>query len=361
MANIRELHGNIFDSMCKVIVNPVNCQGVMGKGLALQFKKRYPDMYQSYKKNCQKGLFKPGLLQLWTHSTPWILNFPTKVHWKNRTKLEYIEAGLQKFAATYKVKEIDSIAFPALGVGLGGLRWKKVRTVMYKYLEKLDNIDIEIYYDPFLQHRLQFLYYAFMIDNLESILKHGILSRNTVEKLKINFSSFANEAVLSHRFKKGVTLSRGQQVGICDLVPCYFVYATPTVKAVIRDSSEWHVLDKLCFALIDPKIVFTEGISFAFSDGNAASHETLFYTELDDLTKLPWEVIKGSIRKVSKYPDGMRKRNSEFLLYPQISIDKILEFNVNNDRNKIYVEKTLEKHNITSIQVKVNYNLEIAF
>ena len=143
---VQILKGNIFNTQCKVLVNTVNCVGVMGKGMAFECKQRYPDMYTHYKKSCDDGSLEPGRLQLWTKSKPWILNFPTKQDWKHPSKIEYIESGLKKFKNTYFKKAITSIAFPLLGTSLGGLSEKEVLDVMKEYLEPLTKtIDIEIY------------------------------------------------------------------------------------------------------------------------------------------------------------------------------------------------------------------------
>jgi len=121
----------------------------MGKGIALQYKKRFPDMYKSYVQLCERNELQPGKLFLWTKSKPWILNFPTKYHWKYPSKIEYIEKGLIKFTNTYQNKGITSIAFPQLGTNAGGLDWSEVRTLMHQYLSPLKSIEIEIYiYDP---------------------------------------------------------------------------------------------------------------------------------------------------------------------------------------------------------------------
>ena len=149
MATIREFQGNLFDTSCQTVVNTVNCVGVMGKGIALHFRFRYPQMFESYVRCCDKGELRPGRLQLWTKSHPWILNFPTKLHWKHPSKLEYIEEGLAKFADTYQQRKITSIAFPQLGTSCGGLAWDDVRKLMVDALEPLPNLEVEIYqYNP---------------------------------------------------------------------------------------------------------------------------------------------------------------------------------------------------------------------
>lgn len=147
---IINISGNIFNSKAQTIVNTVNCVGVMGKGIALVYKLRYPEMYKQYKSYCKKRLLKPGILWLYNKevNAPWVLNFPTKDHWKYPSKYEWLEMGLQKFLDTYEEKGITSIAFPLLGTHNGGLEIQEVKSLMDKYLGKCA-IEIEIYdYDP---------------------------------------------------------------------------------------------------------------------------------------------------------------------------------------------------------------------
>lgn len=137
MIMITYLKGDIFSSPAQVLVNTVNTVGVMGKGVALEFKKRYPEMFKSYERVCNDKQLEIGKLLLWKGPDKWVLMFPTKQHWRNPSKLEYIEAGLQKFADTYMEKGITSAAFPRLGCGNGGLDWEKVRPLMERYLKPL--------------------------------------------------------------------------------------------------------------------------------------------------------------------------------------------------------------------------------
>ena len=147
---IKYIHGNIFNSKCQTVVNTVNCVGVMGKGIAQVYKLRYPLMFQQYKEHCKNKLIKPGVLWLYNKqdNAPWILNFPTKFHWKYPSKIEWVVSGLEKFVETYEKKGITSIAFPLLGTHNGGLDIQEVKSLMDKHLVKC-SIDIEIYdYDP---------------------------------------------------------------------------------------------------------------------------------------------------------------------------------------------------------------------
>lgn len=145
---ITYLKGDIFRSPAQVLVNTVNTVGVMGKGVALEFKKQYPDMFTAYERVCNEKLLDIGTLMLWKGPDKWILLFPTKKHWRNPSKIEYIEAGLKKFVDTYLEKGITSIAFPRLGCGNGGLKWAEVQPLMEQYLKKLP-IPVFIYTDTY--------------------------------------------------------------------------------------------------------------------------------------------------------------------------------------------------------------------
>lgn len=143
---------NIFKSPARVLVNTVNTVGVMGKGIAKDFKRIYPEMFKEYQILCEKNEFEIGRLWLYKTKNKWVLNFPTKKHWRSPSKVEYIEKGLQKFVATYAENGITSISFPMLGCGNGELSWEKdVRPLMEHYLKNL-RIDVYIHLyqkDPF--------------------------------------------------------------------------------------------------------------------------------------------------------------------------------------------------------------------
>jgi O-acetyl-ADP-ribose deacetylase (regulator of RNase III) len=136
---------NIFESSANVLVNTVNTVGVMGKGLAKEFKRIYPDMFKIYQKFCEEGALTTGKLQLYKTTNKWIINFPTKANWRSPSKLEYVEQGLQKFVENYERLGIKSISFPMLGCGNGGLSWEdEVKPLMEKYLDTLP-IDVFIH------------------------------------------------------------------------------------------------------------------------------------------------------------------------------------------------------------------------
>jgi len=138
--------GDIFQSPAQVLVNTVNTVGVMGKGIALDFKRLFPEMFEQYRQLCEEGKLRIGILWLYKTPNKWVLNFPTKRHWREPSRVEYIEAGLSKFAASYSQMGIHSIAFPPLGCGNGQLDFKtQVQPLMEKYLR---NLPIEVFIYP---------------------------------------------------------------------------------------------------------------------------------------------------------------------------------------------------------------------
>lgn len=148
MSNITIVTGNIFNSSCQTVVNTVNCVGIMGAGIALECRLRYPNMYAQYVNLCNDGALDVGKLWLYKGNDRWILNFPTKKHWKFPSKEVYLRQGLEKFVQSYHEKKIESIAFPLLGAQHGGLDPEQSLGLMQHYLGRCE-IPIEIYkYDP---------------------------------------------------------------------------------------------------------------------------------------------------------------------------------------------------------------------
>ncbi len=137
--------GDIFKSPAQVLTNTVNCVGVMGKGVALEFKNRYPKMFGDYKSKCDLGEVKPGQPYLWEDDSAQVLNFPTKRHWRDGSLLQDIEDGLKHLASSYEKLGIQSIAMPALGCGLGGLKWSEVQPLIVKYLGNIPDLDVYVY------------------------------------------------------------------------------------------------------------------------------------------------------------------------------------------------------------------------
>lgn len=146
---ITEATGNLLAADAEALVNTVNTEGVMGKGIALQFKKAYPAMYQAYRSAAKAGEIRLGSVQVWPtgqmSGTKYIINFPTKGHWKSSSKLQDIEAGLLDLVAVVKERGIASIAVPPLGCGNGGLDWVDVEPRIVKAFESVPDVAVLLF------------------------------------------------------------------------------------------------------------------------------------------------------------------------------------------------------------------------
>ncbi len=139
------LVGDMFQSKAQTLINTVNCVGVMGKGIALEFKKHFPDMFKDYVRRCERHEVKPGVPYLYKSLfPPQIINFPTKDHWKSISRIEDVEHGLKVLLAKYKEWGVTSLAIPPLGCGNGQLEWKTVGPLIYKYAKQM-TIPVEMY------------------------------------------------------------------------------------------------------------------------------------------------------------------------------------------------------------------------
>lgn len=195
---LKYVKGDIFNSPAQVLVNTVNTVGVMGKGIALSFKKKYPEMFTTYRKACDKHQLIIGKLMLWYGPDHWILNFPTKEHWRNPSKMEYIEKGLMAFQRKYADYNITSIAFPKLGCGNGELDWKQVKPLMERYLKELP-IDVYIYLspgiDPVPEHKVPKAMDAWLKEHAKDMSFTGVKDEIVINSsiVPINFS-YKNES-----------------------------------------------------------------------------------------------------------------------------------------------------------------------
>lgn len=150
---IEFITGNIFESGADCLVNTVNCDGYMGKGIAYQFKMRFPQNNLDYVKACKSGALRIGTIHYYNEDGTWIVNFPTKDKWRANSKLEYVEKGLDQlvnFIIEYRPK---IIAIPPLGCGNGGLDWNIVRKIIVDKLRGLENEHTFLIYEPSISYK----------------------------------------------------------------------------------------------------------------------------------------------------------------------------------------------------------------
>ena len=146
---IRYTVGNILDAEAEALVNTVNCVGIMGRGIALQFKNAFPGNFKAYVAACQRKSVEPGRMFVFDTGEltlpRYIVNFPTKRHWRGKSRMEDIESGLAALVEQVRVLGIRSIAVPPLGSGLGGLDWADVRPRIERAMSDLPGVDVQVF------------------------------------------------------------------------------------------------------------------------------------------------------------------------------------------------------------------------
>jgi O-acetyl-ADP-ribose deacetylase (regulator of RNase III) len=146
---IKFIIGNIFEAKTQAIVNPVNCKGVMGKGIAITIKIKYPDVFNAYEDDCDRGLYKPGGVRIYRQTSKdklpmYVVCFATKDHWNEPSNLDWIKVGLSNLAEVIHFNGIKSISLPKLGCGNGKLEWKDVKSLIQEALSDID-CDVVVY------------------------------------------------------------------------------------------------------------------------------------------------------------------------------------------------------------------------
>jgi O-acetyl-ADP-ribose deacetylase (regulator of RNase III) len=142
-------HGDILQADVEALVNTVNCVGIMGRGIALQFRKAFPDNFKVYEAACEREAVRPG--QMLVYETRrltgprYIINFPTKQHWKGKSRMEFIDTGLSALVEEIRKRDIRSVAVPPLGCGLGGLSWNEVRPRIINAMNALPDVHVLLY------------------------------------------------------------------------------------------------------------------------------------------------------------------------------------------------------------------------
>ena len=146
---MKYITGNLLESKAQALVNAVNTVGVMGKGIALQFKKRFPLNFKLYAAACKKGEVEIGKMFVVQESDlqgdKVIINFPTKTEWAKKSDYEYVEEGLKDLVRVIEAYQIESIAIPALGCGHGGLNWARVKARLEQHLGNLQHVQVEVF------------------------------------------------------------------------------------------------------------------------------------------------------------------------------------------------------------------------
>lgn len=209
---IKYTTGNILDSKTKAVVNTVNCEGFMGKGIAYQFKLRYPENNEEYIKLCRNNQFNIGDIFMYEEDGKIIMNFPTKDKWRKKSEYEFIEKGLISLKKLLLKNSVESISIPPLGCGNGGLKWIKVKKMIENELQDLSSdIDILIY-EPVFNNNLNYKNKVKKAPSLSSshlLLMKFKMSLNKFNKIRLQKSAFLNNIISGQNYFK----FKGQNFG----------------------------------------------------------------------------------------------------------------------------------------------------
>lgn len=217
---ISYIKGNLFTSNAKILVNTVNTVGVMGKGIAADFKRIYPKMFEEYKHLCDTKKLDIGEFFLYKTQNKWVLNFPTKKHWKSPSKLEYIEEGLKALISQANELQLNDIAMPKLGCGNGGLDWEtQVKPLVEKYLKK-SPINVSIYdfdkdiipehlttkdIEKWLKSKPKSIDFLIFFEDLKAILKSSLLYKEVIlnsERYNITYNEIDEYFIFKSKIKE---------------------------------------------------------------------------------------------------------------------------------------------------------------
>lgn len=180
---IKCTESTVFNTGADCIVNTINCVGVMGRGIALEFALRYPKLEEQYIEGCHKKVIHTGRVYFYEIDGQKIINFPTKFHFKYPSQIEWIEQGLDYFVHNYKNWHIKSVAFPLLGASNGGLDPEEIEQLMKKYLSSLD-IDVYICYSKLVEGKELEMIDAFKKLNISDLKKNMRLTEKQIKALK---------------------------------------------------------------------------------------------------------------------------------------------------------------------------------
>ena len=154
---IELVEGNLLEAQTDALVNAVNTQGVMGKGIALLFKERFPKMFDDYRTACAAGEVQPGRMHVFDRGNAFqprfIINFPTKRDWRSPSRLEDVESGLIALVDEIRRRHIRSVALPALGCGNGGLEWQTILPRITAAFEKIEHVRVVVYPPKAVTHK----------------------------------------------------------------------------------------------------------------------------------------------------------------------------------------------------------------
>lgn len=314
----------VFNVNTQTIVNTVNCMGVMGAGLALEFKLRFPQMYADYVKRCRRGEITVGKVSLYQEENlPNIINFPTKDNWKYPSNLAWIESGLRDFIDKYQKWGITSIAFPKLGCDRGGLQWSQVNSVMEKYLTSQDDLEVYICLDNETQAQ-----------GVEKQML-DLLSQPEILQKELNLTTYQQEKIIQAlplpRFRNLAKIYGISKDKYQDIFKALYIISQETVTISSQRHLSFSTINQDIFTLTDVRlrlVLFLQSIGLNAQEISKLLRDDLIKQSKDLIISLPekpgvvipwqmWEKLKVNLDDIeAKNPLIAHKNQSEKPLKP---------------------------------------------
>lgn len=335
--------GNILDSNADAIVNTVNCEGYMGKGIAYQFKLKYPENNVVYEKLCKSGNFKPGDLLIYNESNKTIINFPTKDKWRNKSKYEFIIDGLTTLISKLPNLKIKSIAFPPLGCGNGGLNWNKVKSILIDTLTPFEeNFDF-IIYEP--STNIKYIKNETRVPKLNTshlLLMHLKLGLKKFNKTRLQKAAFMVNLFAGENYFKFGAYNFGPYNHTIDILARDIkeyqdYYSLSTIEA-LKLAENTLISNKTNSKLAKFDKPLNQSINFLNyieTDKRLELITTILYivdnNQITNKDELPLHFEKWSTEKANRFKKEEIFDELEYLIKSQIIIKSLMEYRINSN------------------------------
>lgn len=328
--------GNILESNSDAIVNTVNCEGYMGKGIAYQFKIKYPNNNKLYEEACKAGRFKIGSILTFTENEKLIINFPTKSEWRRKSEYSYITKGLETLVNLLPKLNVKSIAFPPLGCGNGGLEWNKVKTLITEAVEPFESYFDFTLYEP--SNKINTVTNTKKIPKLNAshvILMHLKLGLKKFNKTRLQKSAFFINVFSDEQYFKFNAHNFGPYTHTIDIlsrdIKEYQQYYNFTTEQALQSAENTLVSN----SLIEKLDKFEEPILKSLSLSNQIESDKelelistiLFILTINKAVKLenfPNEFLSWSEEKASRFTPSDIESAIDLLKRKGIVIDSLL-------------------------------------
>ena len=346
---IRFATGNILESNAEAIVNTVNCEGYMGKGIAYQFKLRFPENNREYVKQCKNGSFKIGSILAFRESNKLILNFPTKDKWRKKSEYSYIHDGLETLIQKLPELCVKSIAFPPLGCGNGRLEWSKVKDILIKALAPFQaNYDFILYEPSFNINRIKNKKKIPKLNASHLILMKLKLGLNKFNKTRLQKGAFLINIFSGEEYFKFKAYNFGPYNHSIDVLSRdiieYQEYYDFTTKQALETAQKTLVSESVNEKLKkfnQPVLNAVRFLNDIVSDKEVELITTILYiiytkrTASPDL--LPQEFEKWSEEKASKFSNHEIRNELDFLREKGLLINSLMGVELNSTlSNTVY-------------------------